>query len=120
MVAALAMPTEPGDKSSVPGPSPAGTRGKQTGGGMMMAAVPASSSALPRGKQSSGGMMMGALAMPREPRVLGEDALPKDISDEVRKELLRILPGLLREMLPKLLKEAQTRTVESPSLIEQF
>jgi hypothetical protein len=65
-------------------------------------------------------MMMGALAMPREPRVLGEDALPKDISDEVRKELLRILPGLLREMLPKLLKEAQTRTVESPSLIEQF
>jgi hypothetical protein len=51
---------------------------------------------------------------------LGEEALPKDISDEVRKELLRILPGLLREMLPKLLKEAQTKTVESPNLIEQY
>jgi hypothetical protein len=51
--------------------------------------------------------------------VLDERALAKDISDEVRKELQRILPGLLREMLPKLLKEAQTRTVESSGLIEK-
>ncbi len=32
----------------------------------------------------------------------------KNVSDEVRKELQRILPGLLREILPKLLDEAMT------------
>ncbi|MHC4098856.1 MAG: M56 family metallopeptidase [Planctomycetota bacterium] len=119
--------------AAVPSSSSARNPGSQPTGGRVPAAfsmppgpgvgtsATSSSSARTRGKQpSGGGMMMGALAMPREPRVLGEDALPKDISDEVRKELLRILPGLLREMLPKLLKEAQTRTVESPSLIEQF
>ena len=36
----------------------------------------------------------------------GAGALPDNISDEVRKELQRILPGLLREILPKLLAEA--------------
>jgi beta-lactamase regulating signal transducer with metallopeptidase domain len=102
MVAALAMPREPGVKPSGIGPSPAGSRGKQP----------------------SGGMMMGALAMPREPgveedSVLGKGALPVNISEEVRKELLRILPGLLRELLPKLLKEALTKTVENPNLIEK-
>jgi hypothetical protein len=119
------------------GSSSAGSRGKRPSGGMMMAAVPmpAEPDAKPSGvgsssvppppvKRPSGGMMMGA-AMPGElgveqDSVLVEDALPENISDEVRKELLRILPGLLREMLPKLLKEAQSKTVESPSLIEQF
>jgi hypothetical protein len=139
-------PGEPGVKPPGVGPSPAGSRGKQPSGGMMMAAVPGSSSAQPRGKQPSGGMMMAAVpgsssartpgsqptggrvpaafSMPRGPgvgqgNVLDERALAKDISDEVRKELQRILPGLLREMLPKLLKEAQTRTVESSGLIEK-
>jgi hypothetical protein len=103
MVAALAMPSAPGATLSKAGPPPAGFPSKQP----------------------SEGMVKGALALPEEPSfeqdsLLGEEALPKDISDEVRKELLRILPGLLREMLPKLLKEAQTKTVESPNLIEQY
>jgi len=112
--------------AAVPGSSPAQPFSKQPRrvGGMMMAAVPGPSSAPPPGQRPSGGMMMGALAMPEElgveqDSVLGEEALPENISDEVRKELLRILPGLLREMLPKLLKEVQTRNVESPSLIEK-
>ena len=68
--------------------------------------------------------MMGALAMPEEPSVeqdsvLGEDDLPENISDEVRKELLRILPGLLREMLPKLLKEVEIKAIKNPSVIEK-
>ena len=137
MMGALAMPREPGVKPSFPGPSPAGSRGKRPSGGMMMGALamPEEPDAKPsyagpspagsRGKQSSGGMMTGALVKPRVPgvyegRVLVEDTLPGNISEEVRKELLRILPGLLRELLPKLLKEAQTKTVESPSLVEQF
>jgi hypothetical protein len=65
-------------------------------------------------------MMGAALAMPPKAgvgqgSVLDDGALSENISDEVRKELQRILPGLLREMLPKLLKEAQTKTVERPS-----
>ena len=48
-------------------------------------------------------------------KYLTEGALPENISNEVRKELQRILPGLLRELLPKLLKEAQIKAVESPS-----
>jgi beta-lactamase regulating signal transducer with metallopeptidase domain len=100
--AAFSMPPAPGATLSKASPPPAGTRGKQTGG-----------------------RMVAALAMPGESgvaqdRMLGEDPLPGNISDEVRKELQRILPGLLRELLPKLLKEAQTKTVESPSLVEQF
>ncbi|MHC4691851.1 MAG: M56 family metallopeptidase, partial [Planctomycetota bacterium] len=129
-------PGDPKATLSVSAPSPAGTRGKQTGGGMVAAlAMPSAPGATlskagppPAGfpsKQPSEGMVKGALALPEEPSfeqdsLLGEEALPKDISDEVRKELLRILPGLLREMLPKLLKEAQTKTVESPNLIEQY
>jgi hypothetical protein len=91
---------------------------------MMMAAVPASS-VLPRGSQPTGGRVPAAFSMPPgagvgQGSMLGEDALPKNISDEVRKELQRILPGLLRELLPKLLKEAQNKTVESHSVVEQL
>ena len=115
--AAFSMPPGPGVGTSATSSSSARTRGKQPSGGMMMAAVPGSSPAQPRGKQPSGGMMMGALAMPEEPgvyqdSVLVEDALPENISDEVRKELLRILPGLLREMLPKLI-EAEIKAAKS-------
>ena len=61
-----------------------------------------------------GGMMMGGIGLPEEPVVdqdsmMHESALPEIISDEVRKELQRILPILLREMLPKLLAEAMTK-----------
>jgi beta-lactamase regulating signal transducer with metallopeptidase domain len=130
-------PGGPSVTPSVSAPSPAGPRSKKPSEGKVMRSpaltrepgakssdAGSSSTPLP-GKQRGGGMMMGALAMPREPGVeqdsfLDEEALPKDISNEVRKELLRILPGLLREMLPKLLKEAQSKTVESPSLVEQF
>jgi beta-lactamase regulating signal transducer with metallopeptidase domain len=131
-------PGEPSATLPVSSPSPEGPRSKEPSGGMVMGALAipekpsvtpsdagSSSTPLP-GKQRGGGMMMGALALPKKPVVeqdslLVEEALPKDISDEVRKELLRILPGLLREMLPKLLKEAQSKIEESPSLmIEQY
>jgi hypothetical protein len=113
-------PGEPSATQSIPGTSPAAPRVKEPSGGMMMAAVPGSSSEGPRRKEPSEGKVMAALALPEKSSVerdsfLDDEALSKDISDEVRKELLRILPGLLREMLPKLLKEAQTKTVESPT-----
>jgi hypothetical protein len=50
--------------------------------------------------------------------VLDERALAKDISDEVRKELQRILPGLLREMLPRLI-EAEIKAAKSNIATEE-
>ena len=97
-----------------------GLRKKEAKLGLMLDRLSAKQ---PLNQQPSGGggMMMGARVMPKEPvfkqdSLLDEGALPENISDEVRKELQRILPGLLREMLPQLLKEAKIKTVESPSL----
>ena len=115
----------------VPASSSAQTPGSQPTGGRVPAAfsmppgpgvgtsATSSSSARTPGSQPTGGRVGAALSMPPgagvgQGSMLSEGALPNDISDEVRKELLRILPGLLREMLPRLLKEA-VKAVENPS-----
>ncbi len=54
-----------------------------------------------------GGMMMGAIGR------------PADSSDAVRNELQRILPGLLREMLPRLLAEAMTKAAGNNNPYQQ-
>ena len=97
MGAALSMPPGPGVGTSATSSSSARTPGSQPTGGRVGAAL-----SMPPGAGVGQGSM------------LSEGALPNDISDEVRKELLRILPGLLREMLPRLLKEA-VKAVENPS-----
>ena len=77
------------------------------------------------GGSMGGGMMMESIGLPEEQpaleqyRVLGEDASPENISDEVRKELQRILPGLLREILPKLLAEAMTEAAGNNDLPDE-
>lgn len=75
------------------------------------------------GMGMGGGMIGGALSLPpeplEEPGMLGNEAIPTNISAEVRKELQRILPGLLREMLPKLFREAQIKAAKGSSQPEE-
>jgi bla regulator protein BlaR1 len=128
-------PGEPGVKPHGLGSFAAVSRGKQIGGGRVPAAfsmppgpgvgtsATSSSSARTPGSQPTGGWVPAALSMPPgagvgQGSMLSEGALPNGISDEVRKELQRILPGLLREMLPRLI-EAEIKALENTIATEE-
>lgn len=123
--AAFSMSPGPGAGTSATSSSSARPRGSQPGIPAMAAlsmppgpgvgtSANSSSSARTPDSKPTGGRVGAALSMPPgagvgQGSMLSEGALPNGISNEVRKELLRILPGLLREMLPKLLKEAANK-----------
>ncbi len=113
---------EPSAGDSYPAPrlnrQPRG-RGGMMGGGMGGGGFGGGFGGGGFGGGMGGGMMMEGIGLPEEPVVdhdsmMHESALPEIISDEVRKELQRILPILLREMLPKLLKETEIGAVNDP------
>ncbi|MBL7152357.1 MAG: M56 family metallopeptidase [Phycisphaerae bacterium] len=133
--AALSMPPGPGVGTSATSSSSARTPGSDPTGGRVPAvfsmpprlgggtSATSSSSARTPGSEPMGGRVPAALSMMPgggvgQGSMLAEGALAKDISDEVRKELQRLLPGLLREMLPRLI-EAEIRAAENTIAAEE-
>ncbi len=64
----------------------------------------------PKPQYDRGGWIRRSRSNMPAPETMGSIRGQKNVSDEVRRELQRILPGLLREMLPRLLAEAMTET----------
>jgi len=134
MLGALSMPPEGGAKTSATSGWTVRTPGSQPMGGRVPAAFSmppgpgvgtsaiSSSSARILGSQPTRGRVPAALSMPPgagvgQGSMLSEGALAEGISDEVRKELQRILPGLLREILPRLI-EAEIKAGRNSSVTE--